>query len=162
MKRTADARVDLGEDIPDAEKLDKILNGTTKVKMFMVMDSAVGDVEKKLPERLKPVPGTMALHQIGLQHVNCAAGKIWVRNISCFCSPHCECHKPRAVDLLPTSGHFSTCQAAKTQDSMSSMPQATKAQQQELSISQPVMTHNSESSSPQAAKALQLQGEWCS
>ncbi len=99
VKRTAQALVDHGTDIPSAMDFFQLLDNRTKVKMFYVNEDAIESIAKKVPE-LKPVKGTMALHQVGFSQEG--HGNLLIRDLSCFCAATalpCDCHGARSVSV---------------------------------------------------------------
>ena len=97
MKRTADRTVDSGTDITDAHILFDILCKKTAVKLFKVSEDEVHDIDLLLPSNIKPIAGTMKLHQFQvLGHAN-----ISVRDLSCFCKSTmlCDCNDVRTISF---------------------------------------------------------------
>ena len=86
VKRTADAAVNMGTTVDDADSFIQVVSSRTKVKMFLVTEDQVTTKHECLEKiELKPISGTMKLHQ--LQTVQ--PGVLSVRDLSWFCShPH--------------------------------------------------------------------------
>lgn len=64
VKRTADAFVNKGGDITKASELMTALESCTSIKLMMVSELNIKDVEEEIPLSVKPVPRTMQLHQV--------------------------------------------------------------------------------------------------
>ena len=97
LKRIADQEVDHGTVISTAEDFISVLSQKTVIKLFTVSEVNIDSVCHMIPAGIKPIKGTMKLHQI--QFIE--RGIISVRNFSCFCqSPRiCECHGSQIVKL---------------------------------------------------------------
>ena len=65
IKQSADRRVKYGHDIMSSKELIKQVNhaGTT-TKLYEITEAEIGKTEKLLPKTLKPVPGTLKIHQV--------------------------------------------------------------------------------------------------
>ena len=64
IKREADRAVLLGNDIKDAESMFKCLIARTSIKLFVVKEKDMSFYDDKLITKLRPLPGTMKLHQV--------------------------------------------------------------------------------------------------
>ncbi len=64
LKRTADRSVDFGSNITNADDFLRILSKKTTVRLFLVKEEDITAIATSLPGALKPIPGTMKLHQI--------------------------------------------------------------------------------------------------
>ncbi|KAJ8369677.1 hypothetical protein SKAU_G00097050 [Synaphobranchus kaupii] len=97
LKNLADRMVAYGTDIPDAHALMENLSKQTSVKLFEVTEEKITTSGELVPPSLKTVPGTMKVHQL----VATEPGKIRTRDVSCFCSPSCDCFSPREFIFCP-------------------------------------------------------------
>lgn len=92
LKRKADAIVNAGCDIPDAASLHDILSSQSDsaVEMYFVDQSKISHFESKCPKTLRAITGTMKLHQLITDDIQCLA----FRNLSCFCMrpTMCTCY----------------------------------------------------------------------
>ena len=112
LKRTADRLVAQGMDLPDGQAVFKALKANTKVKLFYVPEPNVGNVVDYLSPvklALKPIPGTMLLHQL----VCSEPGRLMCRQLSCFCSEgnysSCQCYPP-TFHTFPTKATPDKCE----------------------------------------------------
>lgn len=100
IKRSLDAKVKYGVDIPDAQTAFNVLSQKdSEIMLFFVPESAI--TEKSYD--LRPIPGTMAIHQIRNTPIK---NVIAYRELSCFCSNlkgYCECLGIKQYNLKPTS-----------------------------------------------------------
>ena len=65
IKRMADSHVNHGNDIKNPKELFHILEGKQpKVKLFFIDESNITAIDEFVPSGLKPVPGTMKIHQV--------------------------------------------------------------------------------------------------
>ena len=65
IKRAADHQVNVkGRDIACAKDLVECVQQSSSVKMFLVDETSIEEVEESLPSSLKPIPSTMKLHQV--------------------------------------------------------------------------------------------------
>ena len=73
-----------------------ILRKKTAVKLFKVAEDEVHDIDLLLPSNIKPIAGTVKLHQFQvLRHA-----KISVRVLSCCKSPMwCDCNDVRTISF---------------------------------------------------------------
>jgi len=82
MKRNADDLVSHGRDILNTRNLYDELCPSTSIKLFLVSDEDIAEIDKLVPSSIPPVPGLMNVHQI-----NCSAvGIIDLFRLSCVCS----------------------------------------------------------------------------
>jgi len=104
VKRQADAMVLRGIDIPDAKKLFNFLDcGNSAVKFYFIETSAINEVEATYPKTLKPIHGTMKLHQLLTdEELN-----VVHRDLSCFCQRPtvCTCYNLRRSQFPPMKNH---------------------------------------------------------
>ena len=64
MKRNADDLVSHGRDILNARNLYDELSPSTSIKLFVVSDEDIAEIDKLVPSNIPPVPGLMNVHQI--------------------------------------------------------------------------------------------------
>ena len=96
LKRTADRIVKLGTDIPNAPALYlSLLKTQTGVQLFYIEDELFGKYASRIPNDLKPVKGTMKLHQI----VSKVRGTIDFRDITCVCRTETRVIDCRCFDI---------------------------------------------------------------
>lgn len=81
LKRAANAEVAHGRDIPDAGTLFSVLKEDSIVKLHLVSQAEIDEVDKDIPRDLKVVPGTRQIHQVTTN----SYGQIKYRPLSCFC-----------------------------------------------------------------------------
>jgi len=100
LKRTADRHVLMGHDITNAAVMYAELSHLTDVKLFFVEDQQIAEIKLQLPDGVKPIKGTMNLHQVCLTD---QLGTISVGDVSCFCQypEPCNCYGPRLVATDP-------------------------------------------------------------
>ena len=94
LKRSADALVATGIDIPDAKTLfDKLSSRETKVKLFYIPARSIDDTDEDIPLSLGPVKGSMKIHQFFSSQNN----TMLHRQLGCFCRfpETCECYGPK-------------------------------------------------------------------
>ncbi|CAG4991370.1 unnamed protein product [Parnassius apollo] len=98
IKRTLDAKIAQGKDIPNAETAFDILNSEdTSIKLFYISSVNI----KPLHTKLSPLPQTMKIHQL----ITIEKLKLKYRDLSCFYGDprgNCEYHSPVAHSFLPT------------------------------------------------------------
>ena len=91
IKRLADGAVNTGSTVKDAQSFHDVIASRTKVQLFLIKEEDIdaNDVYIKQYHDIRPIAGTMKLHQV--QTVE--PGIISVRDLSCFCSTpvHCNC-----------------------------------------------------------------------
>ncbi|CAL8253875.1 unnamed protein product [Arctogadus glacialis] len=63
----------------------------SSVKIFEVKEEEILKSAGLVPPTLKPVPGTMTVHQLIAKKAGC----IRVREVSCFCKNWCDCNTPK-------------------------------------------------------------------
>ncbi|CAL8392379.1 unnamed protein product [Arctogadus glacialis] len=63
----------------------------SSVKIFEVKEEEILKSAELVPPTLKPVPGTMTVHQLIAKKAGC----IRVREVSCFCKNWCDCNTPK-------------------------------------------------------------------
>ena len=94
LKRSADALVNTGCDIPDARKLYHFLdNPQSLIKLYFIEESLITSFDKQCSKTLKAIPGTMKLHQLQTdEELN-----VSYRDLSCFCDRPtiCNCYNLR-------------------------------------------------------------------
>jgi len=100
IKRVADGIVSKGEDIPNANILFERLQGKTAVKLFLIPEEKIIEMENKKPtdESIDKIKGIMKIGQVILSGSN---SEFKSRNLSCFCKKFpaiCSCHNP--VDII--------------------------------------------------------------
>lgn len=64
VKRSADRLVAEGKDIPDADALFETLLPSSTILLFMVREEDIRSIDDRIPGDLRPLPGTMKLHQV--------------------------------------------------------------------------------------------------
>lgn len=87
IKRTADALVSTGTDIPSAAVLYRNLIPKTKVRLFYIEEENFERMNmevSKVESDLKPIPGTMQIHQLFYNDAD--PDIIRHRQLSCYCS----------------------------------------------------------------------------
>ncbi|CAH1099076.1 unnamed protein product [Psylliodes chrysocephalus] len=92
IQRSCDAKLAGRTDTTDVASFVKVVSDI-KVKLFQIEEADIVKIEKTLPKTLKPVPGTMKLHQIIWTHLD--EETIYLRELSCdTCqfSPNCTHH----------------------------------------------------------------------
>lgn len=130
LKNLADRIVARGTDIPDMRALITNLKQHSGVRIFEVTEEEILKSSELVPPSLKPVPGTMSVHQVNSHYTErlsefvvflfvfsvffffCSklivkeAGCIRVRDVSCFCKNWCDCFSPREfrISCLPDNG----------------------------------------------------------
>ncbi|CAG9792710.1 unnamed protein product [Diatraea saccharalis] len=104
VKRTLDKQVAYGWDITNGKEAFEILKSASKsIKFFFVEDFEIQMVQNNVPIDLKPVPGTLQIHQ-----VLCTSNSsiLQYRVLSCFCQIDyiCECFelKKHSLPNCPT------------------------------------------------------------
>lgn len=98
LKRTADGKVAAGSDISNAEDFFYTLKELSKVRLYLVTDSDIQNVEKVLPKNLVPLQGTMQVHQVFTDTL----GELQYRDLSCFCQRgFCSCMNPKTYLPVP-------------------------------------------------------------
>lgn len=65
LKNLADRIVAYGTNIPDANTLHEQLAAHSSVRLYMVTTDEISSGLELIPPSLKPVPGTMKIHQVG-------------------------------------------------------------------------------------------------
>ena len=68
LKRTADRHVLMGHGIPNAAVMYAELSHLTNVKLFFVEDQQFAEIKQQIPDGVKPIKGTMKLHQVCLTY----------------------------------------------------------------------------------------------
>ena len=83
----------MGHDITNAAVMYAELSHLTDVKLFFVEDQQIAEIKLQIPDGVKPIKGTMKLHQVCLTD----------RDFSCFCQcpQPCSCYEPRLVTIDP-------------------------------------------------------------
>lgn len=107
LKRTADRLIRLGTDIASAEELYQVLSNRSNIKLYLIEPADIDQKANKLSElmrSLRPVPGTMKLHQV----LCMTRGKISYRNVSCLCRSgdrilNCTCFSPQSFEFDATN-----------------------------------------------------------
>ncbi|KAL4702093.1 hypothetical protein ACJJTC_002405 [Scirpophaga incertulas] len=73
----------------------------TEVKIFYISDKDITSIQNTIPDDLKPLPGTIHIHQIITQ--NCD-GSIFYRDVSCYCESInrglCKCFDLKEHQLI--------------------------------------------------------------
>jgi len=94
IKRTADAHLARGRDVPDAKTLYDILQeGGTSLTLFYVPATIVSTMDA-LVSKLSTIPGTMRMHQVmTTERLN-----ITYRDVGCCCMSDlaCDCFQPKS------------------------------------------------------------------
>ena len=76
IKREADRLVAHGSDVTDGKQLyDSLQQSEIAVKLFMVGEEKVNQIETKIPSTLATIPGTMKIHQVGFPRIT------WITNL---------------------------------------------------------------------------------
>jgi hypothetical protein len=107
LKRSADAIVANGTDVPDAASFYRLLADKTTIKLYFVPDSCVREAMQSARIDIPPIPGTMKIHPL----VTVRRGELLYRSISCACSPGlgygCACFSAKThtyqIDSAPIS-----------------------------------------------------------
>ena len=148
VKRTADRLVSNGQDIIDADAFfSKVPPCIKNVKFFQVPKEAISAIA--VPEDLKAVKGTMALHQIISRQES--AGSIQAKTLSCFCKwpQDCNCFQHGSHVFVPP-----------VEDNAVDIPAF-----QNENEPHPVTRHERQNSVPQSLEAVcpdpELIGKWC-
>lgn len=76
LKTLADRIVARGTDIPDLTSLLTNLRAHSSVKIFEVKEEEILKSSELVPPSLKPVPGTMAIHQVSSVNAICRVVKL--------------------------------------------------------------------------------------
>ena len=96
MKRNADVLVSHGRDVLNARNLYDELSPSTSIKLFLVTDEDIAEIDKLVPSSIPPAPGLMNVHQM-----KCAVDDIIdLFRLSCVCSrcnTECTCTPVRTV-----------------------------------------------------------------
>ena len=81
--------------------VDLLSNTNSKIKLFLVKEEDINQIEAEIPSVLLPVPTTMKIHQL----VFTKPGSFSSRDVSCFCSIPvtlaCNCFQPVISALAP-------------------------------------------------------------
>ncbi|CAG9789811.1 unnamed protein product [Diatraea saccharalis] len=78
--------------------LTKTLKELSKVRLYLVTDSDIQNIEKALPKNLVPLQGTMLVHQVFTD----TPGELQYRDLSCFCQRgFCSCMSPKTYHPVP-------------------------------------------------------------
>ncbi|XP_078023610.1 uncharacterized protein LOC144462832 [Epinephelus lanceolatus] len=93
LKNLADRIVARGTDILDMRALITNLKQHSGVRIFEITEEEILKSSELVPPSLKPVPGTMSVHQLIAKEAGC----IRVRDVSCFCKSWCDCFSPREL-----------------------------------------------------------------
>ncbi|XP_046326072.1 uncharacterized protein LOC124110747 [Haliotis rufescens] len=101
----ADLRVRHGKDIMSASAFVDELESETSIKLYLIGDANAEEANLKQLQ-LKPIPGTMSLHQI----IVTAPGHLHYRDVSCSCSVRKPCKGHDAKDFLFALSRLSTSQ----------------------------------------------------
>ena len=156
LKRTADQTVDHGVcSITSAGDLLKILSEKTSVTMFSVKEEEMNKIDVMLPKTLKPVAGTMKLHQLQILQEH----SLSCRNFSCFCAkPHaCECFDAVHVNF-PTVPHNQPDTTAHQSTTVRTTNEDSDDETADHTAEVPDPTSGLSDSSPQS---LPVVGDWC-
>jgi hypothetical protein len=100
VKRQADNLVLAGLDLPDAKKLYNFLSsGECAIKFYFIEPDSITSVNKLCNKSLKPIIGTMKLHQLQTDE----ALSLTYQNLSCFCRRPtvCKCYNQRKSKFPP-------------------------------------------------------------
>lgn len=81
IKRTADQVVAVGKDISDVSSFYQLLKGSSKVKMYLILDEDFENMPREIPTKIVPLCGTMKVHQGFPEEM----GSLMYRELSCFC-----------------------------------------------------------------------------
>ena len=88
VKQAADRQVKYGQDISCSYDFIYVLNkANTSIKMYEINKSDIEKIDTAIPQKLKPVAGTMKLHQVIMEQ---DLNTVSYRDISCFCRYGCE------------------------------------------------------------------------
>jgi hypothetical protein len=92
LKRTADRLISLGTDINTPRQLfDAHCSSGSNIKLFYVSSEDVDVALQNETTSVKHIPGTMNIHQLTCFEL----AKVRYRDVSCFCSPNCNCYSPK-------------------------------------------------------------------
>ncbi len=164
LKRTADHAVDHGVPVNDVADFMKVVSDTSVV-LFCITGADIARIQRKIPNGIKPIAGTMKLHQLQI----IGKGNVSVRNFSCFCQQtrSCSCYDARNVsfpelvsdDSMPVQDEEldvseQTLPTALEQQQRNTQPAALEHQQQDT---QPAVTADQ----PAEHRPLPQLDEWC-
>lgn len=109
LKRRADTLVLNGRDIPTAHDLFAALKTDSSVRLYYIDEDSVNAVNAVCTKSLKPVAGTMKIHQLW----TIGKGYFAHRKLSCFCCrpTQCACYEV-AITKFPASqtADFDNCE----------------------------------------------------
>ncbi|XP_073947824.1 uncharacterized protein [Choristoneura fumiferana] len=111
LKRTADKIIATGHDISNADQFFEKLKHTSKIKLFLIEEQCIKDIQDSLPRTIPRLIGTLKVHQIFTENRN----TLKYRNLSCFCglgkNGFCDCLNPQIYStsvMEPTRIHDSS------------------------------------------------------
>ncbi|XP_060568684.1 uncharacterized protein LOC132727272 [Ruditapes philippinarum] len=95
VKRAADQAIIVKElDITCAKDFINLIQDTTSVKLFLIPQEKICEIDEDVPENLSPLQGTMKIHQLVLEEPHSFTSRV----LSCFCEHptklQCNCFKP--------------------------------------------------------------------
>lgn len=95
MKRTADKIIAAGKDIPNAQEFMNKLDGVSKIKLFLIEEEAIKQMQDELPKSIPRLIGTLQVHQVFTE----ARNSLKYRWLTCFCKSSkrgfCNCLNPK-------------------------------------------------------------------
>lgn len=102
LKRKADDIVATGKDVSTAEQFFELLKDQSKIQLYMVPQEDVDAVAKQIPRNIKPLQGTLHVHQVFTD----IHGELKYRNLGCFCKRgFCDCLQPKIYQPIKVSSH---------------------------------------------------------
>ena len=101
LKRTAECMLNAGCDMQDANKLYNVLCKESCVQIAYVSSEQVEAMDLLLPANLKPIPGTMKLHQLRTEDYV----SLSYRNLSCLCTRPTPCSRYNAANKVFVRDH---------------------------------------------------------
>ena len=98
LKRKADMHVLGGSDLQTPRDLYEYLQKSSEnVTIMWVEEEQISTMDEMLPPSVRPVTGISSTHQV----LSFAPGKIFYRDLSCFCQHPgmCTCHKLHQLEF---------------------------------------------------------------
>ena len=158
IKRTADKLVSHGNDISDANEFYHAMkNAGLALDLHMIADDSIFAMDKTSSVSLKPLPGTMTIHQVVSHRSMSSSNVLRTRQLSCFCSKSldCPCFNPKQAAVVQQDGVFMTEKATKS-SSETTLEGSTKSTQSERDHSNTQLYPLSHGNAD-----VDLVGKWC-
>ena len=158
IKRTADKLVSHGNDISDANEFYHAMkNAGLALGLHMIADDSIFAMDKTSSVSLKPLPGTMTIHQVVSHRSMSSSNVLRTRQLSCFCSKSldCPCFNPKQAAVVQQDGVFMTEKATKS-SSETTLEGSTKSTQSERDHSNTQLYPLSHGNAD-----VDLVGKWC-